>query len=130
MNTNFSRPSLGISQEALFSASNEMAQNNSLRFEFMSQPQSFLNKRNVSISEGTFDVSLKTSEIIICKPVVWCVAVYWLAIAGGFGFFLGGAAAVGGLAGGVAYAYGNCWHEFSGCSIENPMHVERFKGIC
>lgn len=127
MDTNFSRPSLGIAQSTLFNVSNAMANDKSLRFEFANDPQSFLNKQNVAISNGALDVCLKTSEIG-CLPSLWCVTV--AAFMGYVVAIIAGAVLVAGVAAGGAYAVMSCWTEWGGCSIENPLLTEKFKGMC
>jgi hypothetical protein len=122
MNNSFSRPSLGINQTALFNASNEMAQNASLRQKCINQPQRFLGKYGVTISDKTIEVPQKTSEVCTF-PLVFCVAAFLVA--------LGAAVVTVAAAAGAVLAAGSCWTEFGGCtSIENPMLTEKYNGIC
>jgi hypothetical protein len=127
MNNSFSRPSLGINQSALFNASNEMAQNASLRQKCINQPQRFLGKYGISISDKPIEAAQQTSEIG-CLPSFWCITfAVFMGVAAVFVVF--GAVTAGVAAGGVL-TVGSCWTEFSGCSIEHPMLIDKYKGIC
>jgi hypothetical protein len=127
MNNSFSRPSLGINQLALFNASNEMAQNASLRVDFMSQPQSVLSKYGLNVSETLHDKELnyqQTSEV--CTFLVGACAVFLVAGAiVGVGLLI----VTAGVAGGVALAAGECWVEFGGCNTFHQTPNLQYQGL-
>jgi len=77
------RPCLGINQSSLFIASDDMAQNASSRSEFLLNPDTYLAKYDVRITQPRINDLQKTSEIctlIICVVSVAVVAAAVVAV--------------------------------------------------
>jgi len=76
MNTNFSRPCLGINQSSLFQMSDGLATSSLSRSEFAQNPAFILNKYDIPLSSKKIEIKMqKTSEIcvpelFICTSVV------------------------------------------------------------
>jgi len=94
MNTNFSRPSLGLNQSSLFQASNDLATSYLSRNEFAKDPNGILNKYDLPPVEKSVNFEpQKTSEI--CTPAILiCVAALLVAV-GVVAYAVAGVAAVG-----------------------------------
>ena len=122
MNTNFSRPSLGLNQSSLFQASDDLATNSLTRNEFIKNPDLILNKYGIPLLSKGIDVKVqKTSEI--CTPGVFlCLAFLGL---GALAYAVTTAATVN-----TVYSVTQCYTEFTGCSINVPLSNDSYIGIC
>lgn len=124
MNTNFSRPSLGINQSLLFQVSDELATNSLSRSEFAKNPDFVLSKYGIpSMDKSIVIKAQKTSEI--CTPAFAVCAALVLVL-------IGAAAAAIALTYTLATTINtvHCVTEIDGCNIILPASDENYIGIC